>query len=61
MGYQVRTNWQGWKDDSWYYPKGHRALQGALVTREGEQRVYMVVEPNEEYGTKVMPRVRPHS
>lgn len=59
MGYQVRTNWLGWKDDSWYYPESDRALQGALVTRESEQRVYMVVQPNKEYGTKIMPRVVP--
>lgn len=57
MGYQMRTNWKGWKDDQWYYPMDSQAIQGALVTREGEQRVYMVVQPNEEYGTKIWPRL----
>ena len=28
----------------WFYPAGNRAIQGALVTREGQQRVYMVTE-----------------
>ncbi|HKQ24733.1 MAG TPA: hypothetical protein VJT81_09865 [Burkholderiales bacterium] len=53
IGFQVRTHTQGWTDDSWFYPEGDRAIQGALVTREGGQRVYMVTERNEQYGTKL--------
>jgi hypothetical protein len=56
IAFRVRGFAIGWRGDQWHYPAETRALQGALCTREKEQRVYLVTEHNEQYGTKVWPR-----
>lgn len=55
--FRIRGGKGFWRGDNWYRPDATQAIQGALCTREGEQRVYIVTGYNEEYGTKVWPRL----
>ena len=53
----AKTVYEGVKHDSWFGLDGNSAIQGALATREGEHRVYIVTQPNEEHFVKLWPRL----
>lgn len=57
VSFRIRSFEFGSRGDHWCNLEEFKAIQGALCTREGEQRIYLVTVFEEFYKTKVWPRL----